>query len=69
VEKNVEVVTNRVSLWEAYKQGIGVALGILTVYILAIALLALLAARALTSSGPTPQPTPEGGSQCSSSWV
>jgi uncharacterized membrane protein YhiD involved in acid resistance len=48
MDENVEVVQNRVSLWQSYKQGVGVALGILTIYVLALALLAFLASKALT---------------------
>ncbi len=67
--EKVEVVQNRVSLWEAYKQGLGVGLGVLTVYILALALLAFLATKALTPKEGQPQPEPKGGQTCSNSWV
>jgi len=57
------------NLWQAYKQGLGLGLGVLTVYALALALLALLAGAALKPVGGGPQPGPEGGPRCSSSWV
>ncbi len=67
--EKVEVVQNRVSLWQAYKQGVGVGLGVLTVYVLALALLAFLATKALTSKEGQPQPEPKEGRTCSNSWV
>ncbi|VCU53808.1 hypothetical protein TTHN1_01594 [Thermus thermophilus] len=69
--EKVEVVQNRVSLWQAYKQGVGVGLGILTVYALALLLLGFLASRALASapSGGNEPPKNEGGKACSTSWV
>jgi hypothetical protein len=67
--EKVEVVQNRVSLWQAYKQGVGVGLGVLTVYVLALALLAVLATKALTPSDLAPQPEPKEGRTCSNSWV
>lgn len=57
------------NLWQAYKQGVGVGLGVLTVYILALALLAFLATKALTPSDLAPQPEPKEGRTCSNSWV
>jgi hypothetical protein len=66
--EKVEVV-NRVSLWQAYKQGVGVGLGVLTVYVLALALLAFLATKVLTPSDLAPQPEPKEGRTCSNSWV
>lgn len=65
--EKVEVVQNRVSLWQAYKQGVGVGLGVLTVYVLALALLAFLATEALTPK--KGQPEPKEGMTCSNSWV
>jgi cytochrome c biogenesis protein CcdA len=69
MDENVEVVQNKVSLWQSYKQGVGVALGILTIYVLALALLAFLASKALTQNGAQPQPKPKEYHTCSNSWV
>jgi cytochrome c biogenesis protein CcdA len=71
MDENVEVVQNRVSLWQSYKQGVGVALGILTIYVLALALLAFLASKALTQKGSQPHPehNKKEVPKCSNSWA
>lgn len=76
MSEKVEVVQNRVSLWQAYKQGVGVGLGILTVYALALLLLGVLATRALSApstetesnQASTETESNQGGKACST-WV
>lgn len=63
-------------MWQAYKQGIGVGLGLLTVYALALLLLAMLvrqgvvgAGQSVAEAGGTAQSPQEGGPKCSTSWA
>ncbi len=68
MSERVEV--HRVSLWQAYKQGVGVGLGILTVYVLALLLLGVFVTQALSSSGGGQEaPSERRTVSCSTSWV
>jgi hypothetical protein len=57
-----------INLWQAYKQGVGVGLGLLTVYALAILVLAWLVGQGIKKA-PTSPSEPEGGTRCSASWA
>lgn len=56
--------------WQSYKQGLGIGLGLLTVYLLAIILIGALVVRPALEKLPSPpQAVPQGGKTCFSSWV
>lgn len=58
------------TFWEAYKQGIGIALGAVTVYaVLAILLAIVMGHSALASGVPGGNPDRQGGGTCSTSWA
>ncbi|MCL6527653.1 MAG: hypothetical protein K6T57_12325 [Thermaceae bacterium] len=56
---------NSPTFWESYRNGVGLALGIATVYLLILALLGWMIGRATTN----PDPTPSQGATCSTSWA
>lgn len=58
------------NFWEHYKQGIGIALGAVTVYaVLAILLAIFMGRNALASGAPGGNPDRQGGAACSTSWA
>lgn len=58
------------TFWQSYKQGLGVGLGLLTIYLLALILIGALVVRpALENLGTPSQSPPKGGGACSTSWV
>ncbi len=57
------------SFWQSYKQGVGIALGVATVYLLLVALVGAFVVRpALENLGKGGQPG-QGGGTCSTSWA
>lgn len=58
------------TFWQSYKQGLGVGLGLLTIYLLALILIgAFLVRPALENLNAPGQSAPKGGAACSTSWV
>ncbi len=58
------------TFWQSYKQGLGVGLGLLTIYLLALILIGAFVVRpALENLGAPSQSPPKGGGACSTSWV
>lgn len=54
--------------WQSYRNGVGLALGIATVYVLLLALLGwLINKNKNTETAPAPEPTK--GTSCSTSWA
>lgn len=59
------------TFWHSYKQGLGVGLGLLTVYLLVVILVGLFVVRPALESVRQDQQTPSqgGGGSCSISWA
>ncbi len=58
------------TFWQSYKQGLGVGLGLLTIYLIALILIGAFVVRsALENLGAPSQSLPKGGGACSTSWV
>lgn len=58
------------TFWQSYKQGLGVGLGLLTIYLAALILIGAFVVRpALENLGNPGQSAPKGGGACSTSWV
>ncbi len=58
------------TFWQSYKQGLGVGLGLLTIYLVALILIGAFVVRpALENLGAPSQSPPKGGGACSTSWV
>ncbi|GAA6746791.1 hypothetical protein [Thermus brockianus] len=58
------------SFWQSYKQGVGIALGVATVYLILVALLGAFVVRpALENLGKGGQAGGQGGAACSTSWA
>lgn len=55
---------NAPTFWQSYRNGVGLALGIATVYVLILALLGWLINRSVEV-----EPTPTKGASCSTSWA
>jgi len=60
----VENSSNAPTFWESYRNGVGLALGLATVYLLILALLGWLVSKQLE----TTTPKPKEGPTCSTSW-
>lgn len=57
---------NSPTFWQSYRNGVGLALGIATVYVLLLALLGWLINKNMETA-PAPEPTK--GTSCSTSWA
>lgn len=58
------------TFWQSYKQGLGVGLGLLAIYLIALILIGAFVVRsALENLGAPSQSPPKGGGACSTSWV
>lgn len=57
---------NSPTFWQSYRNGVGLALGIATVYVLLLALLGWLINKNMEAA-PAPEPTK--GPACSTSWA
>lgn len=60
----MESSSNAPTFWESYRNGVGLALGLATVYLLILALLGWLVSKQLE----TIYPKPKEGPTCSTSW-
>jgi hypothetical protein len=56
------------TFWQSYRNGVGLALGIATVYVLILALLGWLINKNMEAA-PAPAPEPTKGTSCSTSWA
>jgi len=63
----VENSSNAPTFWESYRNGVGLALGLATVYLLVLALLGWLVSKQLEA--PTPRKPKETNPSCSTSWL
>jgi len=63
----VENSSNAPTFWESYRNGVGLALGLATVYLLILALLGWLVSKQLEA--PTPTKPKEASPTCSTSWL
>lgn len=61
----MESSSNAPTFWESYRNGVGLALGLATVYLLILALLGWLVSKQLE----TTTPKPKEGPACSTSWA
>jgi hypothetical protein len=64
----VENSSNAPTFWESYRNGVGLALGLATVYLLILALLGWLVSKQLEAA-PSPTKPKESNPTCSTSWL
>jgi hypothetical protein len=62
----VENSSNAPTFWESYRNGVGLALGLATVYLLILALLGWLVSKQLEDRSTKPKET---SAVCSTSWL